>query len=248
MSYWLRQQFFRDQLPSLRLCAPCGCVRNAAAPWSYWNGSPRSSCDSVPLRHPLPGNHEQIFLNSNCSHPPRWSSDVCPFAYSPTVTPHQFPNAPTHASSRSRFHPRRQRASTPAHPAHRHSKRITTRGPNGASFKRLYRKRPAGHFFLSPEFGRRVTSDTALTFVASYRVAAAAGSIRALYEWPTIRPRFAQARRPVSASHSTGMGRNAFGAVEIRAFAPIAKVLLHPYSMAGSFTFRFSATLRSKSR
>jgi hypothetical protein len=164
LSYWQRQQFCRDPLSSLRLCAPCGCVRNAAAPWSYWNGSPRSSCDSVPLRHPLPGSHEQIFLNSNFSHPPRWSSDVCPFADSPTVTHtnSRMPHPMLHSF------PASTRAGNvlllPAHPARRHSKPITGRGPNGLPSNGSIESDPAGTFPFLPEFARRVPSDT-LAFV-----------------------------------------------------------------------------------
>ena len=48
----------RSSSRMLHLRAPCGGVRNAAIPWSYWNDSPRFSCGSVPLPRPSPSNHE----------------------------------------------------------------------------------------------------------------------------------------------------------------------------------------------
>src|SRR6266576_2901752 len=149
-SCWQQQQVSRDPPAVLRHCAPCGSVRNVAVPWSYWNGSPRFSCDSVPLPRQSSSNHETIFLNSIFSHPPGRSLEVCPGADSATH-PHEFLAVPSHASSISRLQPH-LRVAFPLCPSGWVAfKTHNGRGPNPASFKRLYRKRPAETFHLDLE-------------------------------------------------------------------------------------------------
>ena len=86
LSCYQRHQVSRDQPAVRHLCGQCGSVRNAAGPWSYWNGSPLFNCDSVPLPRQLSSNHETIFLNSTFSHAPKRLPEVCPCANSAIPT------------------------------------------------------------------------------------------------------------------------------------------------------------------
>jgi hypothetical protein len=62
--------------------------------------------------------------------------------------------------------PNSQGSSRPAPPGFAIFKIHNTHGPNPASFKRLYRKRPGGRIHLLRRgLTRRVASDTALTFI-----------------------------------------------------------------------------------
>jgi hypothetical protein len=164
LTCWQRRQVSRDQPAVRHLCAPCGSVRNAAVPWSYWNDSPRFSCAFVPLPRPSFSNHEAIFLNSNSWHRPRRSPHVCPCAHSATLTP-RIPQCSLPCFIH--FAPP-IRLSLRIHPATLHSKRITAEGQTGGFLQTAVSKATRRtSLTAASEFRRRVTSDTALAFRAN---------------------------------------------------------------------------------
>jgi hypothetical protein len=81
---------------------------------------------------------------------------------------HEFLNVPSYASSISRLQPHLQRV-FPPHPSDSVTFQTHNgRGPNWASFKRLYRKRPGRTLFtFTSEFCRRVAPDTALAYYST---------------------------------------------------------------------------------
>ena len=148
LSCWQRQQVSRDQPAVLHLCAHCGSVRNAAVPWFYWSGSPQFSCGSVPLPRPLPNNHENDLSQLDFFAPSGAVARCVPVRGLSDTQPHEFLAVPSHASSISRLQPHLHVAFPPRPSGWVAFKTHNGRGPNGASFKRLYRKRPGGHFSL----------------------------------------------------------------------------------------------------
>src|SRR5260370_25314664 len=110
---------------------------------------PGSVAAPFPSRARYPAIMKTIFLNSTFSHPPGRSPDVCPCADSATLT-HEFLAVPSHASSISRLQPHLHVAFPPRPSGWVAFKTHNGRGPNAASFKRLYRKRPGGNFLPRP--------------------------------------------------------------------------------------------------
>ena len=148
LSCYQRPPVSCDQPAVPHLCGQCGCVRNVALPWSYWNGLPQFSCGSAPLHPQLFSNHETIFLNSPFLHLPWVVVGGVPVRGPSKYFPTRIPEYSLHNRSISPLQTLLQRA-----PLRRPSGWVAFethngRGPNWASFKRLYRKRPGGH--LSP--------------------------------------------------------------------------------------------------